>query len=376
MDKKPIKLVFFIKIILIIIILSLKSYPQNKKPITLVFRYDDFPVNIKLEKHIISIFNEYNLPITFGVIPSGTFNLNDYDIGVLKNTDKKKEVEIALHGFAHTKTELFGTYDEQYKILEKGKKYLEKAFDTKVITFIPPFNRYSFNTIKVLNALNFKVISSTKQGPFDDSKLIFLPQTSKLTSLKKDIEFARKSKLKNCIIVVLLHSYNFYKNKKVTGKINEQEFADLIKWVSRQNDIEVKTIGEAAELINTKNFANYNKVSDISIFRFLPFDQHRFDLISYPLYPSFELLKNIRKNLYIFIITYQFIALAIISLIFYLIFSKFIKKRIRINTILLIVLLLPIGFIIPIRFWGTFIALILGSISGMILSNYKLKDSK
>ena len=92
MDKKSIKLLSFIKVFSIIIILSLNSYSQNKKPIALVFRYDDFPVNINLEKHIISVFNEYNLPIAFGVIPSGTFNLNEYDIQVLKNTDKKKEV--------------------------------------------------------------------------------------------------------------------------------------------------------------------------------------------------------------------------------------------------------------------------------------------
>lgn len=281
-----------------------------------------------------------------------------------------------MHGFAHTKTELFGTYDEQYKILEKGKKALEKDFNTKVITFIPPFNNYSYNTIKVLNALNFKVISSDKRGPFNDSKLIFLPQTSKITSLKNDIAFARKLKLKNCIIVVLIHSYSFYKNKKEAGKISEQEFKDLIKWVSSQNDIEVKTIGEASELINAKNFVNYNKVSNISIFRFLPFDQHKFDIISYPLYPSFKLLENRRNELYFYFVTYQFIVLAVISIIFYLIFYKFIKKRIRIDKILLIIFLLPIGFIIPVRFLGTFIAIILGFISGMILSNYKLKNSE
>ena len=68
--------------------------------------------------------------------------------------------------------------------------------------------------------------------------------------------------------------------------------------------------------------------------------------------------------------------LAVISIIFYLIFYKFIKKRIRIDKILLIIFLLPIGFIIPVRFLGTFIAIILGFISGMILSNYKLKNSE
>ncbi len=265
MKEKILNLKFFIKILIIILVVSFQSHSENRKPITLVFRYDDFSYNINIEKYIINVFNKNNLPITFGIVPGGG-HLNKSDIDVLKNTDKKKEVEIALHGFAHKHSELFGSYSEQYKLLKKGKKILERNFNSNVITFIPPYNSYSQNTIKVLNALKFKVISSDKRGPFNDSRLIFLPSTSKLGSLRQDIATARNLKLNNCIIVVLFHHFDFFEANKTSGKITRKDFDNLIEWVSEQNDIEVKTIGQASNLIFDKNFVNYNEIPGFFLF--------------------------------------------------------------------------------------------------------------
>jgi peptidoglycan/xylan/chitin deacetylase (PgdA/CDA1 family) len=357
-------------ILIYILLFSFNLYGNDKKPITLVFRYDDYSFNIKIEKFIVDVFNKYNLPITFGVV-QGDNHLNNTDIEALKNTDKKKEVEIAMHGYAHSSTELFGTYDEQYKLLQKGKKFLEKSFNTRVVTFIPPYNRYSLNTLKVLNDLNFKVISSDKTGPFNNSKIVFLPCTSTLASLADDITKARKLKLNNCIIVVLFHHYDFYEDNETHGKISKSKFTSLIKWVSMQNDINVKTLGEASNLIGSNDFADYDKIhKNLYYFRYLPFDQHKYDL---NFYPSVDFFKSLKEKLYLFFAIYHITVLIMLSILSYFVFYNFLSKRINLITILLIASTMFLEFVIPSRFLGSFLTLVLGTISGILLSNHKLK---
>lgn len=362
---------FFIRIIFFIIIISFQFYPASDKPITIVFRYDDFSFNIDIERYLINVFNEYNLPVSFGIVQGGN-HLCSTDIKMLKEVDKKKEVEIAMHGYAHTSTELFGTYDEQYKLLNKGKKFLEKAFDTKVITFIPPFNRYSLNTLKALNALNFEVISSDKAGPFNNSKIVFLPETSSIFSLRHNIALARNLNLK-CIIIVMFHHYDFNNDYEGKGKISEKEFANLLKWISQQNDIQVKTLGQASNLIRTKDFVNYNEIHSLSLNSYLPFNQHTYAL---GFYPSFLFYKSLKIKLYSFLIIYHLIVLAISLIISYLIFYKYFTKRIKLKIILSLLLLILLGFIIPERFLGTLLVMILGITIGIVLSNYRLKIKK
>ena len=328
-----------------------------------------FLIIFNIEKYIINVFNENNLPITFGVVPGGG-HLNNNAIDILKKADKKNEVEIAMHGFAHTDKELFGTYDEQYKLLQKGKKILENSFNVHVETFIPPYNRYSINTIKVLESLNFKAISGDIDGPFvNNSKIIFLPAASKLNSLRKDIASVRNLKLDRCIIIVLLHHYDFI-DDNTKGLISKKDFAELIKWISVQSDIDVKTIGQVSNLIDGKYFVNYNKISALSLAQFLPFDQHKFVL---HFYPSFTLAKSLKNKLYTFLIIYNIILLILFLTASYFIFYKFFAKRIRMTYFIFILLSFFLLFIFPYRFWGTFSVLVLGIIGGILLSNYRLK---
>jgi peptidoglycan/xylan/chitin deacetylase (PgdA/CDA1 family) len=334
-------------------------YPAGNDQITVVFRYDDVSYNINIEKYLINTFNKYNIPITFGVVV-GNRHLNSSEIQELRSADKKKEVEIAMHGFAHTRTELFGTYDEQYKLLKKGRDSLESAFHTSIEAFIPPYNRYTLNTLKALEALKFKTLSADETGPFDNSsKLIFLPETSTLASLKRDINKFRKENIGKCIIVVLFHHYDFTEDDKEQGIVNESEFDSLISWVTQQSDVNVKSLGEASQLIDGKNFLNYSKVARLQMAKYLPFAQHLFTGLYY--IPPAEAVNKLELKLWLFLIVYYLSVIMIVFFtVYYISHLKFVHSKTRTVSYSSTILLLVVLVLVPVRFIGTLLVVIIG----------------
>lgn len=364
--KKLIPDIFLVIFFLVILLNS--SYGATKGKIIVVFRYDDYCANLPLEEYIIKIFNEFNKPITFGVIPARG-PLNIMEINALKNTDKKKEVEIALHGYAHTHTELFTSYDNQFAILSKGKKFLEKAFGTPVRTFIPPYNEYSLATLKVIKKLNFKTISSDeKHGPLDNSKLIYLPESCNLASLKGNIQELRRKKTGG-VIVVMFHHFDFIEDNKVRGNITKEGLENLVSWVSHQSDVNVKSLDEASNLILNKKYIDYKLLSQLQrTSSFLPFDQHIFA----PSYlPTMSDFKNIRGELWISLVLCYLLELIAFTWIFYLGILKY--PRLKLNTILTVMLFpfMAIAFIMPTRFIGTIGMIVLSILLSKLFAKKK-----
>lgn len=76
---------------------------------------------------------------------------------------KGGKIEIAQHGFGHGYNErgpeLFSN-EIGFEALRDGKQYLEKVFETKVETFIPPSNTIDVTCVSYLRRLGFKLFSS------------------------------------------------------------------------------------------------------------------------------------------------------------------------------------------------------------------------
>ncbi|MBP3192286.1 hypothetical protein [Natronogracilivirga saccharolytica] len=119
-----------------------------------------------------------------------------------------------------------------------------------LISLVPPWNRYDFNTIRALEELGFLTLSaSVKKGEAKkDSKLNFLPATCDLSQLREAVISAKSSSDTQPVIVVLLHAYDFKKKKH--NSYNYHEFLKLLHWLKSQNDVRLISISEAAELIN------------------------------------------------------------------------------------------------------------------------------
>jgi hypothetical protein len=246
---------------------------QEDPQITVIFRMDDYSSRSAtyIERKIINLFAECNVPITFGVIPFMTAGfvqdtsaqevipLAPDKANILGQAIKAGIVDAALHGYSHQNTrdrsqgkstEFAGLdYNSQLLKIREGKNFLEKILAVPVVTFIPPWSTYDDNTLRSLEKLNFQCLSANLTGYASSvSSLKFLPATCNLHELRGVIELARKITDTQPIICVLFHEYDFREiNYEVDNKedqISFGEFVELVRWVARQKDLKVKSIGQ------------------------------------------------------------------------------------------------------------------------------------
>jgi len=269
------------------------AQPDNK--ITIVLRMDDYS-NFTSDSFIIQIldlFNKHNIACTFGVIPylsaTGGHNVDPNDtplskskINILKEADSHI-LEVALHGYSHQarhtcfqkyRTEFNGIdYINQVKRIDKGKIFLEYMLNTTVKTFIPPWSTYDLDTLKAINKLGFHSISSdAEQGRvFKSVNLKYLPATTTLQYVKEAVQAARILQDKDNIIVILFHLYDFMELSREHGITTYKALSDNLNWLTRQDDIQFLTLGQAADKFNkldADRFSSY--ISFIRSYSFLP----------------------------------------------------------------------------------------------------------
>jgi peptidoglycan/xylan/chitin deacetylase (PgdA/CDA1 family) len=282
----------FIKVLIVILLFFTLSFSakadstSQEKRITVVFRFDDYSSrsSTNIEIKLIDAFQKYNIPCTFGVIPYGCADYNNdatsqellpltlEKADILKNGIKAGVLEVALHGYSHQSicegrycdhTEFSGLdYDDQVKKIEKGKKYLEEMFQLQVATFIPPWNRYDLNTVKVLEKLEFRTLSAGEVGDAKESSpLKFLPVTCHLIHLREAVSSALFVPDLQPVIVVSFHEYDFHEIDEERGNLTFRDFVELLAWVMSQKNIQVRTIDQANTVIDdlsAHRFINYS----------------------------------------------------------------------------------------------------------------------
>lgn len=263
------KILIFLSIIITSVLILSSVKTLSKKRITVVFRYDDLSEisDTSLEKKIISLFHENDISFTAAVIP---FVFNGYQgdpsvdqVGVeniplgeekfeLLNTAVKDGVlDVSMHGFSHQTISSEGgnrefkglDYTSQYKKISQGIEYLNSRLEKPVDTFVPPWNRYDKETLRILDQTGFKAISANQYGEFSrSSPLFFLPSTCELNELQKAIDEARKSLDTHPVIVVLFHQFDILGNELNIPLMDFGEFTSLVEWLKIQEDVEILSL--------------------------------------------------------------------------------------------------------------------------------------
>lgn len=259
------------------------TYPSGKH-ITVVFRYDDLSEisDTILETKLISAFHRNDMAFTVGVVPF-VFNGNQEDptlnqnkaknlplglakIDMLRSAIQEGVVEVAMHGYSHQTIPYKGGHKEfdgldyalQYKKISDGVVFLKDRLKVSITTFIPPWNRYDTNTLKVLNESGFSVLSADQDGsPMGSSPLLFLPSSCDLANLKKTVIGARSNIDTHPMIVVLFHQYDILGNEANRPQIDLAGFNSLLAWLKVQNDIKVLTIQQAVAQYPDLNAQRY-----------------------------------------------------------------------------------------------------------------------
>ena len=149
------------------------------------FRNDDVGTPGKRFSLLNRIFIERGIPIHHAVVPKNLTGNSAQELIEIQ-TRAPEIIEYGQHGYSHEnhgnraiKTEFAGrSLEEQRNDIENGKKIMESSFGPESSTvFSPPWNRCDMNTLRVLEELGFKILSS-KMDPklnLDGSGIGFAP---------------------------------------------------------------------------------------------------------------------------------------------------------------------------------------------------------
>ena len=221
---------------------------HKEQKIQVFFRYDDFSAtsNTMLDSMVFSIFEKAGVQLAVGIIPfagEAMLPVPDEKSELLRGFVDAGVVLPALHGYDHVffeqgRGEFAGrSYEDQYRRIKAGKIFLEESLGVPVRVFIPPWNEYDENTLRVLYEQGFDLLSA---GVMDvpavpDFPMRYLPAVSLLHGLKKNISLARRSNDPSPAIVVLIHSYDIDVEKEDGS--SPAELATMLDWISLQSDL-------------------------------------------------------------------------------------------------------------------------------------------
>ncbi len=189
---------------------------KMKNKIYIIFRNDD-PCALsdpKRERRILELFERYHIPQVLAVIPKDVDDPHNSSVGkyhpleenpemvtLLKEYQQKGLIEIAQHGYTHQTNKYHPSINEataqknskgidkqwlgynpsnpegysefsglskkdQREKIVQGKNYLEKIFNSKLETFIFPWNTYDQTSLEVLKEQGFKFV------PAEDDEML------------------------------------------------------------------------------------------------------------------------------------------------------------------------------------------------------------
>lgn len=234
------------------------SFSENLK---LVFRYDDFVLkNDSLNKQLIDVFVKNKIPIVLGIVPYGSdrkvineLNLSFFD--ELKQGVNNGLIEIALHGFNHSRVSKNGEFDhvqieEQFYRMKLGKAYLDSLFQYHTISFIPPWNAYDENTLIVMEKIGMKIISSsmTVNQALTNDYIVYYPHT--IDDPKGLVQVIKRNVKRDGVIVLMFHSYDF------SEKFSVDDLESLLIDLDRNYDIQFTTF---RDLLNQSEKSDSNR---------------------------------------------------------------------------------------------------------------------
>ncbi len=207
---------------------------------TIVLRLDDVQGYLwnNISISIIDAVLIRNMSITLGVIPGRHINdddiIRDYLLGNINNP----RIEIAQHGYVHTKFEFANqTEDGAYNLTKSGLEDMINTLNVRPTTFIPPDNAYNDNTTKAISKLGFKIMSAKEKEYKFDGNLTYIGYTiatkhsdeKDLTSTSKIIDSCVASLDKNNFCVIMIHPQDLVDDdNKSLNKTRYEKFVDIL----------------------------------------------------------------------------------------------------------------------------------------------------
>ena len=128
-------------------------------------------------------------------------------------------------------------YSKQLNKIESGKLFLQNHLNIDIVTFIPPYNTYDSNTVKVIINLGFKNLSAASYGKIQviPGNINYIPYTALLSDMD-DIKstiyrVSMRNEGKDYLIVIMMHTDDFI-NSKYHSRSKDYISSNKVKRIS------------------------------------------------------------------------------------------------------------------------------------------------
>jgi hypothetical protein len=242
-----------------------------RRTATVALRLDDVTArsSLELEAEFVEALRARRLAASVAVVPFGRAatpapsagagpsdaGLRPEKLELLRAGLREGLLEVALHGHSHRPSpaarhsEFAGLPRPQQALrIAEGRRRLEQALGAKVRVFVPPWNSYDENTLVALAQLGFTSVSASANGPSPQASVLrFLPATARLRDLRGAVESARRLADPGALIVVLMHPPDLV--QAAAPRRLGPRALDALEWLAAQPDVEVRTLGAAADAL-------------------------------------------------------------------------------------------------------------------------------
>ena len=230
---------------------------------TIILRLDDVKAwqYYNIIPNMTSLMLSKNMAFTMAVIPKDIEKDTKIFLPWINNIKNNPRVEIALHGYLHEKSEFrdLDKTEATYR-LQKGKELLYNYTGIVPVTFIPPENEYSDDTIDALSDTAFRVISAGKNVNVNQyydigENLSYVGYTartydfssSKFIPAEEVLEECNSSLNKDGLCVIMIHPQDYLTANRT--QINEKKYTEFVKLL------------DGLEKLNA-SFKNFKDVAD------------------------------------------------------------------------------------------------------------------
>jgi peptidoglycan/xylan/chitin deacetylase (PgdA/CDA1 family) len=237
--------------------------------ISVCFRFDDPSATSdhELERRIIDLFQEYQVPLCVAAIPyqqtaDGEIEaLSPQHAGHLIDAQHSGNIDIALHGHTHIHRSGDGTATksefaslplvQQSQLIEQGLTHLKTIFPEAINGFVPPWNSYDRNTARAVAQAGMRYLSASWEM-FSYGELAIVPRTCTLRNARQAIAAALTIAEFDPVVVVVFHPDEFEEYRDLPRDGEPPSFtslpalASLLGWVRNNTPADVSSIREVA----------------------------------------------------------------------------------------------------------------------------------
>lgn len=201
-----------------------------------------------------------NMAVSFGIIPHELEKDQDFINWILSIKDFPN-VEIAQHGFMHEPSEFKELNAvESYNRVQEGKNSIVENLRVEPITFIPPSNDYTENTVLALQESGFRIISARNSEYKTDGSMIYLGSDAQTANyyegrfipVEEVLENCRKSLNEKNLCVIVLHPQDYVLDYSPT-EIDLTKYAEYERLLNELDalDVDFRTFKDFVKCSNT-----------------------------------------------------------------------------------------------------------------------------